>query len=61
MSYTFQPHVPRKTKCMPWVVCIGCGLVFLKNAETAEAVRLGCNWDEHPKIVAERRSRCRGV
>ena len=35
------PHTPKLFKRLPWPVCSGCGLVYLKNDETKRAVRQG--------------------
>jgi hypothetical protein len=37
------PHVTRKFKAIPWLVCRFCGLVFLRNALTEHHIRLGCD------------------
>ena len=54
MSYTYAPHSPAKRKNMPWHVCRNCGLVYLNNAFTAWAIKVGCNNNEHPDIDAMR-------
>lgn len=53
-SYTYEAHSPKKRKGMPWVVCSGCGLVYLKNDFTAWAIRMGCNNSDHPGFAAAR-------
>ena len=36
------PHTPKPLlKRMPWPVCSGCGLVYLKNDVTERAIRRG--------------------
>ena len=36
------PHEPKKLGRLPWPVCSACGLVYLRNERTREAVRAGC-------------------
>ena len=47
-SYKMRPHRPGKVKFMPWQVCQGCGLVYLRNQLTAWALSKGCDYDIHP-------------
>ena len=35
------PHTPEKPKRLPWPICTGCGLVYLKNDATRRAIRQG--------------------
>lgn len=42
------PHSPHVVKGIPWRVCRGCGLVYLRNPLTEWCIRQGCNHDEHP-------------
>jgi hypothetical protein len=37
------PHEPKKLGRLPWPVCGSCGLVYLRNERTREAVRGGCD------------------
>lgn len=41
-----EPHVPSKLKCIPWLVCRCCGLVYLNNEATRKAIKKGCEvWE----------------
>jgi hypothetical protein len=37
------PHVTKKLRGLPWVFCRFCGLVYLNNEPTREAIRRGCD------------------
>ena len=37
----WEPHKPRKLKCIPWMVCSVCGLVYLNNERTNRAIQKG--------------------
>jgi hypothetical protein len=37
-----RPHNPHKLGNIPWLVCRLCGLVYLRNAATKAAIKLGC-------------------
>jgi len=41
-----QGHRTMKLTRMPWAYCVRCGLVYLKNAATAAAIRRLCAADE---------------
>ena len=49
MRYVHEPHAPRKLRALPWPFCRFCGLLYLHNAETSLAIKLGCNWRDHPE------------
>lgn len=36
-----EPHSPKALKRFPWLVCSGCGLVYLRNEATRKALRSG--------------------
>jgi len=41
------PHnMQKRFKRLPWLVCVTCGLVGLKNDATREALRKPCTWLE---------------
>lgn len=42
-TYTYEAHVPIKSRAYPWLRCRYCGLLYLKNEVTQLAIRLGCN------------------
>ncbi len=37
-----RPHQAKKLKQLSWPVCKFCGLVYLKNELTRQAIRVGC-------------------
>ena len=37
-AYHFVGHTPQKVRGIPWPVCSGCGLVYLKNRPTEKAI-----------------------
>lgn len=41
-----------KRAALPWAICDKCGLVALKNESTKLAIKLGCGWKEHPRMIA---------
>ncbi len=43
------PHQPQAVKRLPWPVCRGCGLVYLRNEATRRAIKRG-----HWKYVDEK-------
>ena len=55
--YKMEPHAPVKLRRLPWPFCRFCGLLFLKNEPTAESIKLGCNWKEHPSQIPPPRPR----
>jgi len=42
-------HRFKPVKGLPWPVCIGCGLVRLRNPITEWCVRHGCNHEDRPE------------
>ncbi len=38
-------HRPIKLGRIPYPVCCGCGLIYLRNATTAACIQIGC-WQE---------------
>lgn len=47
LSYSLEPHKPRKIKGLPWPVRAYCGLVCLKNPLTKWCIKMGCNHSYH--------------
>lgn len=47
-GFKHEPHTPVKVSGIPWPVCRGCGLVFLRNKITEWCKKYGCNHTEHP-------------
>jgi hypothetical protein len=47
--YTYEPHEPVKLKRWPWMICAGCGLLYLSNAFTSFCISKGCNHRDHPE------------
>ena len=47
--YKMRPHKPVKLAFLPWSVCQGCGLIYVRNALTAWAVAKGCDFSVHPE------------
>jgi hypothetical protein len=39
-------HRTMKLTRQPWMYCVKCGLVFLRNKLTQAAARGRCKWDE---------------
>lgn len=46
--FVMEPHNFVKTKCLPWLLCVKCGLVRLRNPFTDWSVKHGCNNEDHP-------------
>lgn len=44
-------HRWHKYKCIAHLVCLGCGLVRLRNPLTDWCVRHGCDYDDHPNYM----------
>ena len=36
-----ESRTPVKIKCLSWLVCRGCGLVYLNNEATRQAIKNG--------------------
>jgi len=53
--YKFEPHRPSKLASLPWMHCQKCGLVYLRNAFSQWAIRMGCNNEDHPQHERYRR------
>lgn len=48
-SYEFDAHKPViLCRRFPIMRCAWCGLVYLKNDITVKAIKLGCNYADHP-------------
>jgi hypothetical protein len=58
IPYEMEPHAPAKLyKCIPWLVCKKCGLIYLKNDFTQWCIRMGCNNEDHPNYKAAMRGK----
>lgn len=42
----YEPHIPVKIKQIPWLVCRVCGLIYLKNEPTKQAIKKGHEADD---------------
>lgn len=47
-KYTLESHSFPGWRVCNWLCCTKCGLLRLRNSLTDEAVRLGCNYSDHP-------------
>ena len=41
-----QAHNPKKEWPLPWVFCIRCGLIYLRNEATQKAIKEPCKGAE---------------
>ena len=55
-AHRCQAHRFGKITPIPWPVCMGCGLVLLRNAFTAWAAKVGCCNELHTEHTAHRRA-----
>jgi len=46
--YKYERHSPIPLKGTPWLYCRYCGLLYLSNAFTRWAIRMGCMNSYHP-------------
>ena len=46
----YEPHRPVKYKCLPWLVCASCGLIYLHNDLTKYCIKSGCNYSDLPNF-----------
>jgi len=47
LTYSFEPHNPKKLKGLPWLYCPHCGLLYLRNSITKWCIKMGCNNSYH--------------
>ncbi len=48
MKFKYVPHHPYKLKNTSYIVCWGCGLLYLKNDITKFCIKNGCEHEKHP-------------
>lgn len=56
-QYQADPHhfVPMGKKSrVPYLYCVSCGLINMKNEFSEWAVRMGCNHKDHPSYENKR-------
>jgi len=53
--YIYEPHKPRKRGNITWMVCDGCGLVYLNNEFTRWSIKKGCNYQDSPQFEDARK------
>lgn len=56
MMYEYEVHNPVKIKGLPWLICNKCGLLYLRNRFTDWSIKKGCNSEDHPEYLSERRN-----
>lgn len=52
-QYKVEPHSFHK-KMLHWQYCSKCGVLRMKNGFSEWAVKMGCNYHEHPSYESQR-------